>query len=818
MSGSSKPITTGSNNTIDITSAAKNSKLPPTSNSPPRPQVPPGHGGPVRSPHPHDVLSGRGGRINSHPGNVHFREMVDSYKREYLDPRTKKVEKARIAARIVSNVRSLNPPGRFLKEDSHTNNWLEVGDERAWKKSGQALRESAPEIRAEREKVLRGLAGKDADVHLPVSKKKSGGGGRKKTADPPAPRHRPNPPEREGLARSSSSRSNNNNNYNEPELAAPPTSDGDLELQRMRQEYYEMQRMQAEQQRRMEQYQAQLEAAKKCGNKGGGVTNTSDYDRDVYNEYQQMQAGLMNGYRQQLCGLKNNDQQGNERFSNQDIAAAVMDSGLVPGYDGSQQVASASAMGIGQYLPNTNQQQFHHHHQQQQQYAAASSNDNNQGGYNNQLAQDTFGNAHFNACDKTVSTMSSFDVQSMDMSLGNFSWNQNQQSSYNMSGLISTGSTTRNDFNASQRSKSSSNRTSKKSSKSGKSALERKLEKVNEQHRYQQMQEMQRKQQQMMMQGAEMGAIEVPTAGGATWTAQQKANNNNRGGPVRRGTTENMASLNSFGFDAIEEDDITEASYKMSNLGLSEMDMTFSSDVLSVRSKSVPKQRSKEDGDDGDVALKRSSSMDGDEGGVQGSSLSSNESGFNKANNGKYNMDEFNESFKSMEMSRSGDSGGGGEGGEKKKAARDPDGAVGGPQRPHQRRKDPKSGGMLGTIHSSRSSKQQGGVSSSTATTSSDRLPSSNYGDSVDMGISDPDLIQQFGASNTDFGVSMNSLRSFQSNQSNDSNGSWLNQYNSMENVAADKNLWDDEDAAGSSDASNMSQISAPRMGTVGGN
>ena len=78
-SSSSKPIISGSNNTIDITSA-----VPPTSNSPPRPQVPPGHGGPVRSPHPHDVLSGRGGRINSHPGNVHFREMVDSYKREYL--------------------------------------------------------------------------------------------------------------------------------------------------------------------------------------------------------------------------------------------------------------------------------------------------------------------------------------------------------------------------------------------------------------------------------------------------------------------------------------------------------------------------------------------------------------------------------------------------------------------------------------------------------------------------------------------------------------------------------------------------------------
>ena len=98
--------------------------------------------------------------------------MVDSYKREYLDlPSTKKVEKARIAARIVSNVRSLNPPGRFLKENSHTNNWLEIGDERAWKKSGQALRESAPEIRA--------------------GKKGIGGGRKKKTADPPAPRQRP---------------------------------------------------------------------------------------------------------------------------------------------------------------------------------------------------------------------------------------------------------------------------------------------------------------------------------------------------------------------------------------------------------------------------------------------------------------------------------------------------------------------------------------------------------------------------------------------------------------------------------------------------
>eukprot|EP00571_Detonula_confervacea_P012050 CAMPEP_0172307192 /NCGR_PEP_ID=MMETSP1058-20130122/8099_1 /TAXON_ID=83371 /ORGANISM="Detonula confervacea, Strain CCMP 353" /LENGTH=94 /DNA_ID=CAMNT_0013019287 /DNA_START=207 /DNA_END=488 /DNA_ORIENTATION=+ len=56
--------------------------------STPRPNIPPGHASPVRTPHPHDVLSGRGGRINSHPGNVHFREIIDAYKRQYLDPRT----------------------------------------------------------------------------------------------------------------------------------------------------------------------------------------------------------------------------------------------------------------------------------------------------------------------------------------------------------------------------------------------------------------------------------------------------------------------------------------------------------------------------------------------------------------------------------------------------------------------------------------------------------------------------------------------------------------------------------------------------------
>jgi len=57
-----------------------------------------------------------------------------------------------IAAEVVNRIRSLDPPGRFLREDLDPNNqgmWIDIGDERARKKAGQALREDAPDIRAE---------------------------------------------------------------------------------------------------------------------------------------------------------------------------------------------------------------------------------------------------------------------------------------------------------------------------------------------------------------------------------------------------------------------------------------------------------------------------------------------------------------------------------------------------------------------------------------------------------------------------------------------------------------------------------------------
>jgi hypothetical protein len=102
---------------------------------------------PVKDPHAHDVLCGRGGNINSHPGNERFRLLVDKRKRVYLTARFKR-EKRLIASSIVSEIRALKPAGRFLSQDKKTGVWKDIGEEKARDKTSQALRENAPTIRA----------------------------------------------------------------------------------------------------------------------------------------------------------------------------------------------------------------------------------------------------------------------------------------------------------------------------------------------------------------------------------------------------------------------------------------------------------------------------------------------------------------------------------------------------------------------------------------------------------------------------------------------------------------------------------------------
>lgn len=112
------------------------------------------HGGAVkriRTPHQHDVLSGRGGGINSHAGNQQFRDWVKVRKNDY-NLALSKNDKARVAREVIGLVESQEPPGRFLQKDPSSVGtsswWVEIDEERVMAKTSQALREGAPSIRA----------------------------------------------------------------------------------------------------------------------------------------------------------------------------------------------------------------------------------------------------------------------------------------------------------------------------------------------------------------------------------------------------------------------------------------------------------------------------------------------------------------------------------------------------------------------------------------------------------------------------------------------------------------------------------------------
>ena len=105
----------------------------------------------IRDPSPNDILYGRGGGTNHHPGNKRYRKLVEDRKIEYVN--SKRLDKPVVALDIVKKWRSQSPPGRFLKMDDKTGLWSDVGDKKAREKTSQALREKAPQIRRELEEA-----------------------------------------------------------------------------------------------------------------------------------------------------------------------------------------------------------------------------------------------------------------------------------------------------------------------------------------------------------------------------------------------------------------------------------------------------------------------------------------------------------------------------------------------------------------------------------------------------------------------------------------------------------------------------------------
>lgn len=109
---------------------------------PPELNVPPGFDGKITTLNHNDVLCGKGSTISNYPGNIQLRTIAGGKKEEYRSS-TIRMEKAYICAQLVADIRSLNPPGRFLRNDRKHNCWIEIGDEIARKKVAQILRESS---------------------------------------------------------------------------------------------------------------------------------------------------------------------------------------------------------------------------------------------------------------------------------------------------------------------------------------------------------------------------------------------------------------------------------------------------------------------------------------------------------------------------------------------------------------------------------------------------------------------------------------------------------------------------------------------------
>jgi hypothetical protein len=86
-----------------------------------------------------DVLLGRGGLTNNHPGNIRYREEVEKTKPMYHDCTTKN-QKKEVSELLQAFVHDYG--GRFLEKDPDTSEWVLASAKAARKKCSQALRES----------------------------------------------------------------------------------------------------------------------------------------------------------------------------------------------------------------------------------------------------------------------------------------------------------------------------------------------------------------------------------------------------------------------------------------------------------------------------------------------------------------------------------------------------------------------------------------------------------------------------------------------------------------------------------------------------
>jgi hypothetical protein len=91
------------------------------------------------SPKQFEVTCGTDKISHAHIGNKRFRDIIEMIRERYQTAPSRD-EKMRITCEIVSVVRSHRPGGRFLKINTDTKKWNDVGDEYAREKVSHALR------------------------------------------------------------------------------------------------------------------------------------------------------------------------------------------------------------------------------------------------------------------------------------------------------------------------------------------------------------------------------------------------------------------------------------------------------------------------------------------------------------------------------------------------------------------------------------------------------------------------------------------------------------------------------------------------------
>lgn len=129
--------------------------------TPSYPETPAGAAGPIDSPTDFDVLFGRGGLTNAHPGNKRFRDVIALHRPDYI--RAIKMDKPSVARRIVRSIRRGTPPGRFLKKGDD-GRWYDVGDRTAAEKTSQGLRERSNAEKRQRHALREALRIRKQDM------------------------------------------------------------------------------------------------------------------------------------------------------------------------------------------------------------------------------------------------------------------------------------------------------------------------------------------------------------------------------------------------------------------------------------------------------------------------------------------------------------------------------------------------------------------------------------------------------------------------------------------------------------------------------